>query len=113
MIEINSYEFGKITINGKTYGDVIIMDNAIIERDWKKGSHGVSETELEKLLKNNPDIVIIGTGKYETLIVEQAIKNKLMKIKDVYIENTSLAVETFNKIIKKNMKINALFHTTC
>ena len=111
-MNIDSTDFGRIVINGKKYSDVLIVNNEILERDWKSGSHRVSNSEAEKLLMGNPDIIIVGTGQAGVLKVEGNIMEKIGKNAELLILKTQEAVKNFNEL-SKDKKVNALIHTTC
>lgn len=112
MITIESIRFGEIVINKKKYGDVLIIENKISERDWKSGSHGVSETEAEKLISSKPEAVIIATGQSGCLELDTNIEDKIKCGAELIVLRTPEAVTKFNELAK-NKKVNALIHTTC
>lgn len=108
---IERTSFGKVVIDGKSYGDVLIVAGKILERDWQEGSHRVSKGELEKLLSNEPDIVIIATGQSGVLEAENVIE-EIGKKTELIILETPEAIRKFNEF-SKSKKVNALIHTTC
>jgi len=120
MPYINSTKFGNIVIDNKKYNQVLIIKDLIIERDYKKlkelfnTSHKIGDWEVKELLKQNPEIIIIGTGQNGAMKVEQALIDKIQEkgIK-VITEITSQAIETYNEYVKENKRVNALIHTTC
>ena len=111
-ITIESIRFGEVVINKKRYGDVLIIGDKISERDWKSGSHRVSETEAEKLISSNPEAVIIATGQSGCLEVDSEIEDKIKRCTELIVLRTPDAVEKFDDLAK-NKKVNALIHTTC
>ncbi len=120
MPQIDSCEFGSITIDGRKYGQVLVIGDQVEERDDKKlrelfkTTHRVGEWETARLLSNNPEIVVIGTGQEGVLAVDEATAQKLNDAVDrLIILPTPSAVETYNKLIKENKPVNALIHTTC
>jgi len=120
MVYIDSTVFGSITISGKTYDQVLIVGDKVIERDEAKlnrlfgTTHYISDEEVDSLLSNNPELIIIGNGTAGVLKVADKIKKKLKKANiNLKILLTPLAVEEFNKQRKTNNRVNALIHTTC
>lgn len=111
-MNIVSTGFGRIIIDGKKYNDVLIVNNGILERDWDAGSHRVGNTEAEKLLMGNPDIIIVGTGQAGVLRVDSIIIEKIRKNAELLILKTPEAAKKFNEL-SKDKKVNALIHTTC
>lgn len=112
-MKIEKYTFGKLVINGKSYGDILIVDGDFVTRDWKYGSHRLSETEAKKLMVGNPDMIIIGTGMYGVMSVDKKIQKELEHVCELHITDTSRAVDMFNRVVAEKKKVNAMFHTTC
>ncbi len=116
-MKIQSVDFGKIVIDGKSYGDILIIDNKIIPRDINAlhklfhTAHIISDEECALLNKNNPEVIVIGTGVSGLLRVDERIKNKI-KAKEIIILPTQSASEKYNLLVNTK-KLNALFHTTC
>lgn len=120
MIEFNTTSFGKVVVNGETYGDVLVIKNEVIERDRRmleeryKTSHLIAPEEIENLLSSEPEIVIIGTGQYGALIVSPKVIEKFEKNKvKLTVLKTPQAIREYNKLKKANKKVNALIHVTC
>ncbi len=117
---IEKVSFGKIVIDGKEYGDVIIIANKVFERDRsiaKKEfgtSHRIASEEIEMLKSEDPDVIIIGTGIYGELKVTEEDIAKLEETGvKVIVKYTKEAAEEINKFLKAGKKVNALLHSTC
>lgn len=110
-MNIDSTDFGSIVIDGKKHNDVLIIGNQVFDRNTHD-SHIISNAESEKLLKNAPEIVIIGTGIYGALKVEEKIREKLCRGNELIITRTGNAAEKYNEL-SKNKRVNALLHSTC
>jgi len=117
---INFTHFGEITIDDKKYHQVLIVGDVVEERDYKKleelfgTSHEIGNWEVEKLLSNNPEIIIIGTGQTGAMEVgEKIIKKFKNKGIETIIATTPQIIEIYNEKIKQGVKTNALIHTTC
>jgi len=112
---IESYDFGQITIDGKTYtSDVIIYTDRIETSWWRKTSHKLAPDDLpDQVLKEKPDVILIGTGYYGymkvSLETNELIESKGIKL---LVEDTKKAYHTFNQLSKKE-KVIALLHLTC
>jgi len=112
---INSYHFGNITINGKNYTEDIWIDlNNRVHTWWRGSSHIIEKKDLEKALKEVPEVVVIGTGEAGIAeVYDEALEYlKKEKIK-FFIEPTGKAVKTYNQFKEKNKKVIGLFHLTC
>ncbi|NPA39883.1 MAG: hypothetical protein GXO57_05525 [Thermodesulfobacteria bacterium] len=116
---IESYSFGRLVFNGKTYTrDLIILfdgENFKIYPDWwRKEGHFLQEVDLEEVWKFKPEYLVVGTGAYGVMKVSQDVYKKAdslgIKIKAL---NTSEATSEFNKLIKEGKKIAGAFHLTC
>lgn len=117
---INSTEFGEITIDGKKYGQVLIIGDLVMERDYEKleklfgTSHKVGDWERDELVKGNPEIIVIGTGQSSVMNVDEELGNGLAKKGiELIVASTPEAVEIYNEKIKEGKRVNALIHTTC
>lgn len=120
MIKIDKVEWGKIEINGKKYGQVLIVGDQVIERDSEKlhqlfdTTHKIGDWEIEKLFSGNPELIVIGTGWTEVLKVSEELKAKSEKLQiELRALRTPKAVEEYNKFTGEGKKVNALIHTTC
>ena len=112
---IDSYTFGKITINGIAYtSDVVIHHDHVKGEWWRKSGHFLNIDDIKDFIeKDRPHTLIVGTGKYGRLKINPETKDYL---EDLGIElialNTDDACETFNRIYKKGKVIGAL-HLSC
>ncbi len=114
-MKIKSYEFGRIKINGTVYtSDVIIYDDHINSSWWRKEGHYLQTEDIEEILKAKPDVIIIGTGKFDTMKVSSNVVKELDSrgIKAV-CANTDEACKRHNKISDSNKKVVTALHLTC
>lgn len=112
---VEHYTFGKIVINGKTYtSDVIISKNKILEKWWRREGHLVQLDDIYEILKQNPEIVIFGTGKYGAMKVSEEVINELKRRNiEVIIDITEKAVKIFNEMVNKGKDAVLAAHLTC
>ena len=116
---IEKVEFGRIIINGKEYQhDVIIYPSGKIEKRKKwisKEKHGTSHKldpeELREYLKEEFEVLVVGTGIYGMLYLLPESK-KLTEGKDVIEKPTPEAAKVFNEL-KEKKKTLGIFHITC
>lgn len=120
MPHIDSTKFGEAIIDNKKYHQVLIIGDLIEERDYKKleelfgTSHKIGDWEMEKLLSNNPEIIVIGTGQNGAMALDKETIEKLQNKKtEVIIETTPKIIEIYNNQVKLGKRVNALIHTTC
>lgn len=113
MVEINSTEFGEITIDGRTYySDVIVWWNGEVEMVVKK--HSIDMDDLAKFMEKKPEAIIIGIGQTNGVRVMPEVK-QVLEDKDIelYVEPSSKAIEIFNSFVQSKKKAVAKIHTTC
>jgi hypothetical protein len=108
---INSTSFGSITINNKTYDhDVWIFADKTIEK--RNRNHEFTLEEFNIITKDNPEILIIGTGQNGVVtIAKDVIKAAEEKNIELFYDITPNAIKKFNEL--RDNKIAAAFHTTC
>jgi len=115
MMQIESYRFGEIIINGKTYTqDLIIFPERIRTNWWRKEGHKLHLEDLTEVLEYKPEILIVGTG-YDGLmkVPRELIETLEKKGIKVIVKKTKDACNEFNKYIKEKRKVVAAFHLTC
>ncbi|MEJ2278262.1 MAG: MTH938/NDUFAF3 family protein [Candidatus Lokiarchaeota archaeon] len=109
---IDNYKFGKIQIKNKNYTeDMILLGKKIIPNWWRESGNNLNESDLQKVINYNPDLLIIGTGNMGNMIISQKlIKNLSFKVK---CYKTTKAVEKYNVALNKDKKVAGAFHLTC
>ena len=112
MVKINSFRFGSLTINNKTYDNdmTVHWDGELIPRE---SDHNFSKGELIDLLLKGPDTIVIGTGTAGCVKIAKEAEN-FAKNKNVELiaKKTPEAIEEFNKL-SKSKKVIAVIHVTC
>jgi hypothetical protein len=113
-MKIEAYEFGRIVYGGKTYtSDLIIYPDRVDPSWWRLKGHLLQIEDLKDILKEEPGILIIGTGAMGVMKVPKELKKQLEeKNIELYVERTGKAVEVFNSADKSKNVIGA-FHLTC
>jgi len=111
---IDSYNFGKIIINSEEYhSDIIIYENSIDDKWWRRESHNLCLEDIKEIIDNNPEILIIGTGYYGLMKIPlELIKYLESKNIEVIIKKTKEACDEYNQLYQ-NKKVIAALHLTC
>ncbi|HUU16754.1 MAG TPA: Mth938-like domain-containing protein [Sedimentisphaerales bacterium] len=114
-MHIDSYQFGKIVIDGVDYSSdcLILGDN--VQSNWqRKRGHLLSEDDLEPVVKAKPTLLIVGCGISGMMKVPNGTRHFLLE-EDIQLEalDTARAVERFNELSQTNIKIAAALHLTC
>jgi hypothetical protein len=111
---IESYGFGRITINGRRYSrDVIIFPDNVKDGWWRKEGHRLSLEDLKDVFEAKPEVLVIGTGYSGLMKVPQEVKD-YVKSKNIQliVENTRKACQTYNRL-SRSRKVIAAFHLSC
>lgn len=119
-IKLESTKFGRVTINGKAYPDVLLVGDEIIPRNLRRlhrrygTAHLVPPEELDQLLEAGPEVLVIGTGQQGLLNVDGCLK-ELAKEAGVslVVKRTPLALCEYQRLVAEGKKVNALIHVTC
>jgi hypothetical protein len=114
-MQINDYQFGSITIDGKNYSrDVEARSDGEILSWQRKESHVIDAKDVKRAVGQKPDLIIVGNG-YSGVaqITENAEKEIESNGIQLIINKTSDAVQVFNTEIETKKKIIGLFHLTC
>jgi hypothetical protein len=114
-ILIESYDFGRIVIDGVAYSeDVIIIGDKVQSNWWRKHGHALEVSDLQEALENfTPVTVIIGTGYFGMMRVPGKTR-KYFEAKGIQFltEETKKACELFNSLSKSKRTLAGL-HLTC
>ena len=113
-MRITDYAFGRITIDGKTFSnDIIIHGHHIIPEWWRKKGHLVDIDDLKNVHIEKGTHLIIGTGYYGMMKINSSLEEYCTK-HGIILESmrTEKAVEMFNRY-ETSEKIICAFHLTC
>jgi len=111
---IDSYDFGRIVINGRRYTtDLIVFHDRVKDGWWRKEGHSLHIKDLDEVVQGNPKVIIIGTG-YSGLMKVPAETREYVESKGIELiaQRTAEACKTFNSLVKSK-KVVAALHLTC
>jgi len=114
-IMIESYSFGEIKINGKTFNsDLVIYGNNIEKNWWRKEGHVLNIADIEPFInKFRPETIIVGTGKNGMMRIPAETKKYIEDMGIEFIsQNSDNACDTYNRLIESG-KVMAALHLTC
>jgi len=114
MNTIDSYHFGEIVINGKSYSsDVVIFPAKVINNWWRKTGHELCLEDIAEVITENPEVLVVGTGASGLMKVlpevEQVTQAREIKL---IVETTDNACNTYNQLSHSQRTVAAL-HITC
>ena len=116
---INATGFGSLTVDGrKIRGDVIMRSDGSVHKRKKKlskriygTSHTISLDEVKHVYEDGAELLIIGTGKFDSVRLSQEASTYLEE-RDcrTRLAATPDAIHIWNEAVGK---IIGLFHVTC
>lgn len=111
---IDAYDFGRIVIDGREYtGDVIIYPGRVDDSWWRAEGHRVSMADLQGVLRENPEVLIIGTGASGLVEIGDDVREHVESAKIRLIAaRTAEACTHYNDLVREHRVIAAL-HLTC
>lgn len=112
---IDSYSFGRITINGKWYtNDVIVFPNHVQDNWWRKQGHRLQVKDIETVVKEKPEVLVVGTGYYGLVkIPAETVEYLKSKGVELIAQKTRDACTTYNRLVESGEKAIAALHLTC
>ena len=114
-MHIDSYQFGKIVIDGTAYNsDCLILGGTVQANWWRKRGHLLSAEDLQPIITAKPSVLIVGCGASGLMKVSEEARQVLPE-KGIQLEavNTAQAVERFNELSQTGVNIAAALHLTC
>ena len=114
MPHIQSYSFGKITVDGTVHtSDVIILPGGVRPRWWRKEGHNLQKEDLQEVIEAQPTVLVIGTGNVGMMQVPQETLDYLAaRGIRVEVQPTVAACQRYNELAKSEQAAAAL-HLTC
>ena len=111
---IDSYTFGRIVVDGKSYTSDLIIYPDRVEDHWRrKSGHRLAPEDLERLLQGQARALVVGTGNAGLMRVPAATLDHLESAGfEVIVQRTGEACETYNRLAEQGPVIAAL-HLTC
>lgn len=119
MSRIDSFSFGTIVIGGNTYKEDVLLfpDGTVKKRQvgwFKMDSHTLKRQEQEQLVRERPEVIILGTGAEEKLRVPFEAERYIAEAKIEFIGLPSPeAVAKINQLVDAGKRVAALIHITC
>ena len=114
-MHIDSYQFGKIVIDGTAYSsDCLIIGNSVQANWWRKQGHLLTPEDLQPVIAAMPLILVVGCGASGMMKVSENVDQVLQEhgIK-LFRADTKKAVLKFNELSEKGENVAAALHLTC
>ena len=106
---IDSYHFGRITIDGQTYrSDVIIYRDRVDSNWWRKEGHRLQLADIQPILDARPRWLLVGTGAYGPMKVTPEVVDAVEAAGiRLVCERTKRACERYNELREQSEDVIA------
>ena len=113
-LRIDAYQFGRIEIDKKVYRkDIIITPAGVVPDWWRAKGHSLSLADLTKVIDEQPDVIIIGTGYYGRMQIPDGTRQGLEALGiELLVHPTRDACRFYNTLAGQS-KVVAALHLTC
>jgi len=114
-MHIDSYRFGEMLVNGRSYtSDLIIFNDRIEDQWWRENGHMVMLQDLGDVITAEPDVLVVGRGKLGAMKIPEATADAIEEAGIQLVDaRTEEAVEVFNQIASTGKAVVGAFHLTC
>jgi hypothetical protein len=116
---VRTHSWGHLEIDGLgECGDAKLWPGGGREWDWTEtGTHhrpGIQPADVQELLDHGPQVVVLSRGRELRLEVDHATL-ALLEARAVTVirEETSVAIEEYNRLAGEGVRVAALLHSTC
>jgi len=113
-MRIDSYEFGRMVVDGRAYtSDLILYPDRVEASWWRAEGHRLCLQDLDAALSARPDVLLIGTGFFGVMQVPDEVRRAVArKGIDLRVARSGEAVDLFRSL-PGDRKVVAAFHLTC
>ena len=113
MARLESYEFGRLTIDGvEQSGDVIVLPGRVVTGWWRKDGHTLVLDDLNDVLDELPERLVVGTGHDGRMRPDPAVIEQLRdRGVEVEVLRTPQAVRRYGEL--NPAAAAAALHLTC
>jgi len=114
-MKVRDYAFGRIDIDGAVYtADVIIHPERVQAHWWRKQGHSLCLQDLEEVLRDPPQVLVIGTGYHGVMQVPPATLEALRaRGIEPRVMRTGEAVVELDRLQREAARVVAALHLTC
>lgn len=113
-MHIDSYDFGRMVIDGKVYDkDLIILPESVIGNWWRGQGHCLLKDDLGEVVKLPLSLLVVGTGMYGMMqVLEETVRFLKERGINALIQKTKDACLVYNEQADKS-RVAGAFHLTC
>jgi len=115
MMTINEYEFGRIRIDDREYRHDVILTPDRVHAGWRRREgHSLHMEDLTEVLRDAPQVLVIGTGYYGRMqVLQETLAALSARGIDTRVHQTRAAVAEFNRVQHSAARVVAALHLTC
>jgi hypothetical protein len=113
MARLESYSFGRLTVDGREHTrDLIVLPDRVVPDWWHREGHSLAIEDLDEVLDAMPERLVLGVGAHGRLRPDPAVLAELER-RGVRIESlpTDAAVSRYNELDER--RTAAALHLTC
>lgn len=113
-MHIDSYEFGRIVVDGRTFTqDIILWPDRIQASWWRQQGHLLQLADIPEIIKEKPEVLIVGQGQPGKMQVDPELARTLHSLGiQVLAVPTAEACRLFNSLAGQR-QVAAALHLTC
>jgi len=114
-MHIDSYQFGKIVIDGTAYNsDCLILGDSVQPNWLRKQGHLLTVEDLQPVIAAKPSVLVVGCGASGLMKVSEKVNQVLCEHGiELFAANTHKAVARFNELAGKGKNVAGALHLTC
>jgi hypothetical protein len=112
---IDSYEFGRVTVDGLAYrADLIILPDRVVADWWRLEGHNLVPEDLREVVAAGAEVLVVGTGAYGAMAAP-ADTVTYLEGRGIKVEayDTAKAVRRYNGLAAGGKRVAAALHLTC
>jgi hypothetical protein len=113
-MHIDSYQFGKIVIDGTAYSsDCLILGDCVHANWWRKQGHLLTAEDLRPVITIKPPVLVVGCGASGLMKVSEDARQLLQQHNiELIALDTRKAIDRFNELTESE-NVAAALHLTC
>lgn len=114
-MHIDSYQFGKIVIDGTAYHSDCLFLGGSVHANWRrKQGHVLAPEDLQLVIEAKPSILIVGCGASGLMRISEDAESVLQREGiELIALDTHKAVKKYNELDEKGENVAVALHLTC
>lgn len=106
---IRSYDVGSVTVNETVLTDTLLLTPEQIDTSWgPEETAGLTEAHLDSLIELGAEIVLIGTGRYQSFPPRRLLARAIQAGVGIEVMTTDAACRTYNVLAAEERRVAAV-----